>query len=74
MKLSAYLKDRFLLLLLHIVCMGIVSGFLRITGYNEANIILILLFSASIIFLASNTSSGVETNDKAKKSPLFLHA
>lgn len=49
MKLSAYLKDRFLLLLLHIVCMGIVSGFLRITGYNEANIILILLFWAVIL-------------------------
>ena len=49
MKLSAYLKDRFLLLLLHIVCMGIVSGFLRITGYNEANIILILLFWAVVL-------------------------
>lgn len=44
MRLTAYLKDRFPLLLLHVVCMGVLTAFLRITRYNESNIILILLF------------------------------
>ncbi len=41
MKPSAFLKDRSLLLLLHLSCMALLAGFLHITGYPAANILLI---------------------------------
>lgn len=44
MKLSAFLKDRGLLLLLHLVCMALLSAFLHITGCPAANITLICIF------------------------------
>lgn len=33
MKLAEYLKDKSLLLLLHMVCMSLLTGYLRLTGY-----------------------------------------
>lgn len=44
MKLSAFGKDKGLLLLLHLVCMALLSAFLHITGYPAANITLICIF------------------------------
>lgn len=44
MKLTDFLRDKGMLLLLHLVCMCVLSGFLRATGYNDSNIILILIF------------------------------
>ncbi|MGN1377158.1 MAG: sensor histidine kinase [Dorea sp.] len=44
MKLSAFLKDRCLIFILHIVCMGLLSGFLYMTGYGKSEILLILIF------------------------------
>ena len=44
MKLMDFLRDKGLLLLLHLVCMCVVSGFLRATGYGRANILLLLIF------------------------------
>ena len=35
MKPWPFLKDKFLLLLLHLVCMGLLSAFLSLTGYGE---------------------------------------
>lgn len=43
MSLSAFLKDKCLLLLLHFVCMCILAGFLSVTGYGRSNIILIII-------------------------------
>ncbi|MBD5549611.1 MAG: HAMP domain-containing histidine kinase [Lachnospiraceae bacterium] len=43
MKLSAFLKDKSLLLLLHTACMFVLAGFLHITGYAAANITLICI-------------------------------
>ncbi len=44
MKLMDFLRDKSLLLLLHLVCMCVVAGFLSMTGYGKTNIILILIF------------------------------
>lgn len=44
MKFCSFLKDKCLLLILHFVCMAILSAFLNLTGYSDANIILILIF------------------------------
>ncbi|MDO4312961.1 MAG: sensor histidine kinase [Eubacteriales bacterium] len=43
MNLKNYLKDKCLLLILHLVCMGVLAGFLRMTGYNSGNVILIVI-------------------------------
>jgi signal transduction histidine kinase len=43
MNLINFFKDKFLLLILHVVCMSLLSGFLHVTGYSGANIILILI-------------------------------
>lgn len=51
MKLSAFLRDKCLLLLLHLVCMGALFGFLHITGYPDANIALICIFWLLILLL-----------------------
>ncbi len=42
MRPGLFLKDRFLLLLLHVVCMGLLSAFLGLTGYEEEKVLLIL--------------------------------
>ncbi len=44
MKLGDFLKDKCLLLLLHVVCICLLVGFLTITGYARANIILVVIF------------------------------
>lgn len=44
MKLMDFLKDKGMLLLLHMVCMCVLSVFLRLTGYSASNITLILVF------------------------------
>lgn len=49
MKLSAFLKDKSLLLLLHLTCMAILAGFLHITGYPAANITLICILWLMIL-------------------------
>ena len=51
MKLSAFLKDRSLLLLLHLTCMSLLAGFLHITGYAGANITLICIVWLMILSL-----------------------
>lgn len=43
MKLCSFLKDKCLLLILHFVCMAILSVFLRMTGYSNTNILLIII-------------------------------
>lgn len=42
MKLKDFVKDRGMLLLLHLVCMCLAAAFLHITGYGGANILLLL--------------------------------
>lgn len=49
MKLSAFLKDKSLLLLLHLTCMALLAGFLHITGYAAANITLICILWLMIL-------------------------
>lgn len=49
MSVLAFLKDRFLLLALHLVCMGMVSVFLRLTGYSGANVAILLIFWGMIV-------------------------
>lgn len=49
MSVLAFLKDRFLLLVLHLVCMGMLSVFLRLTGYGSANLTIILIFWAIVL-------------------------
>lgn len=44
MKLLPFLKDKCLLVILHVICMGMLSAFLRLTGYSRAGITLILIF------------------------------
>lgn len=51
MKLSAFLKDRSLLLLLHLTCMSLLASFLHITGYAGANITLICIVWLMILSL-----------------------
>ncbi len=44
MKPWPFLRDKFLLLLLHLVCMGLLSAFLRLTGYGGEKALLLLIF------------------------------
>lgn len=50
MKFGDYLKDKGLLLLLHLVCASVMTLFLRMTGYAAANCLLILCFWGIILF------------------------
>lgn len=43
MKPVAYIKDKSLLILLHAVCMALLSGFLYMTGYGKDHILLVLI-------------------------------
>lgn len=43
-----FFKDRFLLFVLHLVCMSVLSLFLKLTGYGGGNIFLILIFYTMI--------------------------
>lgn len=49
MNLGNFLRDKCLLLILHFVCMSLLAGFLRITGYSKSNTILILIFWVMIV-------------------------
>ncbi len=49
MTVKNFLKDRFLTLLLHIVCMCLLTVFLRLTGYGMAAAALLLIFWALIL-------------------------
>lgn len=49
MNVRDFLKDRFLLLVLHITCMGALGLFLKLTGYSSTNIALILIFWVLIV-------------------------
>ena len=49
MKLIPFLKDRFMLLIMHVICMGALSAFLSLTGYGSTGILLILIFWAVIL-------------------------
>lgn len=49
MKLRDFLKDKCLLLLLHLICICLMTGFLKITGYAGTNIILIVIFWLMIL-------------------------
>ena len=51
MKGMDFLRDKGMLLLLHLVCMCLLAGFLRATDYNESNIILILIFWSILIVI-----------------------
>ena len=51
MKLMPFLKDKFMLLILHIICMGALSAFLRLTGYGSTGVTLILIFWTVILAL-----------------------
>lgn len=51
MKLMPFLKDKFMLLILHVICMGTLSAFLRLTGYGSAGVTLILIFWTVILAL-----------------------
>ncbi len=51
MRMMDFLRDKGLLLLLHLVCMCVTMGFLSMTGYTKANIILILIFWIMILFI-----------------------
>ncbi len=42
MKLTDFLRDKEMLLLLHLVCMCLAAAFLRLTGYSRTNTILFL--------------------------------
>ncbi len=42
MKLTDFLRDRGMLLLLHLVCLFLAAGFFRLTGYSSANTVLFL--------------------------------
>lgn len=49
MNLGSFFRDKFLLFILHIVCMSLLTIFLRLTGYSRTNIILILLIWIGIL-------------------------
>lgn len=51
MTIRDFLKDKGLLLLLHLTCMAILAGFLKVTGYSGENIFLILIFWGLILLL-----------------------
>ena len=48
MKLTEYLKDKVLLLLLHMVCMAGLVIFLRLTGYSMDKCVIILVCDTSV--------------------------
>lgn len=43
MRLTDFMKDKGMLLLLHLVCMGLAMAFFRLTGYSGTNTILFLI-------------------------------
>lgn len=45
----SFLKDKGLMLLLHLVCMCVAMGFLRLTGYGTANMALLCIFWLMIL-------------------------
>ena len=49
MKLTEYLKDKVLLLLLHMVCMAWLVIFLRLTGYSMDKCVIILVCYSVIL-------------------------
>lgn len=51
MTICDFLKDKGLLLLLHLTCMAILAGFLKVTGYRGENTLLILIFWGLILLL-----------------------
>lgn len=51
MRFKDYCKDKCLLLLLHLVCMGTGGGFLRATGYSRTNTLLILIVWVLLLFI-----------------------
>ena len=51
MKLMPFLKDKFMFLILHIICMGALSAFLRLPGYGSTGVTLILIFWTVILAL-----------------------
>lgn len=51
MKLTEYLKDKVLLLLLHMVCMAGLVIFLRLTGYSMDKCVIILVCYLSLIHI-----------------------
>ena len=44
MSLKNFLRDKILLLLLHLTCLGVLTGFLKMTNYSASNIFLIWIF------------------------------
>ncbi len=44
MSLKNFLRDKILLLLLHLTCLGVLTGFLKMTNYPASNIFLIWIF------------------------------
>lgn len=51
MKGMDFLRDKGMLLLLHLVCMCALTGFLKATGYNDSNIVLILIFWSIVLVI-----------------------
>lgn len=49
MRFATFLKDKVMLLILHVSCMCILAGFLAATGYQKGNILLVLIFWALIL-------------------------
>lgn len=49
MRLLDFLKDKFLLILLHVFCMCVMGIFLHITGYSSSDLILIEIFWVLIV-------------------------
>ena len=49
MSLWAFLKDKCLLLILHLVCMAGLGLFLKLTGYGRANLVIILIFWIAVL-------------------------
>lgn len=49
MKLKEFMKDKSLLLILHLTCMCASVGFLRVTGYSPSNITLLLIFWVMVL-------------------------
>ncbi len=49
MTVKDFLRDRFLMMLLHLVCMCLLTVFLRLTGYGMAAAVLILIFWGLIL-------------------------
>ncbi|TNJ63973.1 HAMP domain-containing histidine kinase [Paenibacillus hemerocallicola] len=51
MTLFTYMKDRLLLIVLHVVCMVLLAAFLRLVG-NDATVILLIIFIWTLIIAA----------------------